>query len=79
MSNEGWIHQYEQNGVAIQDILAGSVFVDWFSESSQLEVIIDLTYTFFDDERENWTCHKHSYCCMEKNFTKNLYNELRLL
>ena len=63
-SNEYWIRRYEEDGLANSDILAGRVFVSRFSEASQLEVMIDLIFTFFDKERENWTRLKHRYSCM---------------
>ena len=62
--------------VAIHDILAGRDVVDWFTYSSNLEVMIYLIFTFFNQERENWTRWKHKYCKMEKNFAKNLFNAI---
>ena len=62
--------------VAIHDILAGHIVVAWFTHSSYLEVMIYLIFTFFDQERENWTRWKHKYCTMEKNFAKNLFNAI---
>ena len=75
-SNEFWINRYERDVVAIRDILAGRVVVDRFAYSSNLEVMIDLIFTFLDLERENWTRWKHRYSRMEKNFAKNLYNAI---
>ena len=34
-SNEFWISRYERDGVAIRDILAAHVVVDWFAYSKQ--------------------------------------------
>ena len=51
--NNRWILDYEREGVRIPDILAGRVRVTGFSTSSQLHMIINLIFTFFDKEREN--------------------------
>ena len=51
-SNDRWIKKYERDGMSIRDVLRGRVSVGRFV-SSQLEVIIDLIYTFLDAEREN--------------------------
>ena len=53
--NDRWILEYERDGVRIRDILAGRVRVTGLSTSSHLHMVIDLIYTFFDQERENWT------------------------
>ena len=76
LTNEYWVQRYERAGVAIRDILAGRVVVERFAASSNLEVMIDLIFTFFDQERENWTRWKDKYCRMERNFAKNLYNAI---
>ena len=36
--------------------------------------MINVIFTFFDIERENWTPWKHRYACMEKNLAKTLFN-----
>lgn len=72
--NDRWILEYERDGVRIRDILAGRVCVTGLSTSSHLHMVIELIYTFFDQERENWTRHKHRYMRMEKNMARNLYN-----
>ena len=76
LTNEDWVQSYEQAGVAIRDIVAGRVVVEWFGASSILEDMIDLIYTFFDHERENWTQWKDKHRRMERNFAKNLYNAI---
>ena len=76
LTNEYWVQRHERAGVAIRDILAGRVVVERFAASSNLEVMIDLIFTFFDKERENWTRWKDKYCRMERNFAKNLYNAI---
>lgn len=66
--------RYERGGFPIRLVSAGHVAVGNFAESSQLEVMIDLIFTFFDIERENWTRWKHRYACMENNLAKTLFN-----
>lgn len=44
--------------------------------SSQLPIIINQMYHFFDVEHENWVKSKCQYCCIERNFAWNLYNKL---
>ena len=72
--NDRWILEYERDGVWIRNILAGRVRVTGLSMSSHLHMVIELIYTFFDQERENWTRFKHRYMRMEKNMARNLYN-----
>ena len=72
--NDRWILEYERDGVRIRDILAGRVRVTGLSTSSHLHMMIELIYTFFDKERENWTWFKHRYARMERNMAMNLYN-----
>ena len=74
--NDRWILKYEHDGVRIRDILAGRVRVTGLSTSSHLHMVIELIYTFFDQERENWTRFKHRYMCMERNMAMNLYNAI---
>ena len=64
--NDRCILEYERDGVRIRDILAGRVRVTGLSISSHLHMVIELIYTFFDQERENWTRFKHRYMRMEK-------------
>ena len=73
---ERWIFDFEQAGVAIRDVLAGRVEVGRFAKSSHLEFMVDLIFTFFDKERENWTCWKSRYARMEKVFARNLFNAI---
>ena len=68
------MRRYERGGFPIRHVSAGHLAVGNFTESSQLEVMIDLIFTFFDIERENWTSWKHRYACMEKNLAKTLFN-----
>ena len=72
--NDSWVLNYEREGVAIRDVLAGRIRVSGFALSSQLHMVIDLIFTFFDKERENWTRWKHRYARMEKNFARTLFN-----
>ena len=72
--NDRWILEYERDGVRIRDILAGRVRVMGLSTSSHLHMVIELIYTLFDQERENWTRFKHRYARMEKNMARNLFN-----
>ena len=48
LTNKARITRYKQHGVAICDILVGQVVIDWFAYSSNLEVMISLIFTFFD-------------------------------
>ena len=73
LTNEAWITRYEQDSVAIRDTLAGHAVLDRFAYSSNLEVMINLIFTFFDQERENWMRWKHR---TQKNFARNLYNAI---
>ena len=50
---DAWMSRYERKGFSIRDVLEGRVSVGRFCESSQLEVMIDLIFTFFDIERGN--------------------------
>ena len=74
LMDDAWVLNYEREGVAICDMLAGRIRVSGFATSSQLHMIIDLIFTFFDKERENWTRWKHRYARMEKNFSRTLFN-----
>ena len=74
--NDRWILEYERDGVRIRNILAGRVRVTGLSTSSHLHIVIELIYTFFDQERENWTRFKHRYMRMERNMAMNLYNAI---
>ena len=65
--NENWVFDFEQAGVAIRDVLAGRVEVGRFAKSSQLDFMVNLIFTFFDKERENWTRWKSRYARMEKS------------
>ena len=76
ISNERWIREYEEDGVSIHEVLGGHVYINRFTQSNRLKMIVDLIFTFFDKERENWTRWKHRYSRMEKNFAKNLYNAI---
>lgn len=53
--SDRWILEYVRDRVRIRDILAGRVRVTGFSVSSHLHMVIDLVYTLFDKEGENWT------------------------
>ena len=72
--DDDWVFNYERDGIAIRDVLAGCIRVSGFATSSQLHMIIDLIFTFFNKERENWTRWKHRYSRMEKNFARTLFN-----
>ena len=74
--NENWVFEYEQAGVAIRDVLAGRVEVSRFAKSSELDFMVNLIFTFFDKERENWTRWKSRYARMEKVFARNLFNAI---
>ena len=76
MTNQSWIFAYEQAGVSIRDVLAGRVEVGRFAKSSHLEFVVNLIFTFFDKERENWTRWKSRYARMEKVFARNLFNAI---
>ena len=69
--DDSWVLNYEREGVAIRDVLAGRVRVSGFQTSSQLHMIIDLIFTFFDKERENWTRWKHR-CANGKKLRENI-------
>ena len=51
--DDAWVLNYEREGLAICDVLAGRIRVSGFETSSQLHMIIDLIFTFFDKERED--------------------------
>ena len=67
---------YEEAGVAIRDVLAGRVEIGRFAQSSHLELMVDLIFTFFDKGRENWTRWKSKYTRIEKVFAENLFNAI---
>ena len=74
--DEPWVRDYKRRGFPIRDMLTGRVNIVRFHQSSQLEIIINQIYVFFEHERENWTREKDQYDTMEQNFAKNLFNVL---
>ena len=76
LSDERWIVDFEEQGVAIRNVLAGQVEVGRFARTWHLELMVDLIFTFFDKERENWTRWKSRYTRMEKVFPRNLFNAI---
>ena len=70
---ESWVATYENNYINIRDILAGRIWIERLGACSQLEIIINQMYHFFDVERENWVRWKRQYCRIERNFAKNFY------
>ena len=67
-----WIEYHERRGFCIHDMMTGRVNVGHFYQSSQLEVVTNQIYVFFEHKRENWTREKERYDKMEHNFAKNL-------
>ena len=67
-------HRYP--ALKIPYVLASHDSVDRCGESSQLEVMIDLTLMFFNLERENWMPCKHCYACITQlhSFHQDFYN-----
>ena len=47
--NENWVFDFEQADVAIRDVLAGRVEVGRFAKSSQLDFMVNLIFTFFEN------------------------------
>ena len=74
--DETWVRTYEGSGVPIRGILSGRISIQRFGESSQLEIVINQIYYFFDVERENWERSKRRYGWIERNFAKNFYNAI---
>ena len=73
--DEPWVRHNEPNGVPFHNVLTGHVSVNHFCQSSQLQVVINQIYVFFEHERENWTQGKARFVKME-NFSKNFFNTL---
>ena len=67
LMDDAWVLNYEREGVAIRNVLEGRIRVSGFETSNQLHMIIDLIFTFFDKERENWTRWKYKYTRLLKH------------
>ena len=74
--DDDFMTMYELTGILIREVLAGRAWVREFSDSSQLEVMIEL---FFDQERENWARSEHRYERIEKQFARTLMVAIRTI
>ena len=67
-----FMRMYDLMRVPIREVLTGRAWVNRFSDSSQLKVMIHQIKIFFDQERENWVRSKHHYRQIEKQFACTL-------
>ena len=74
-----FMRMYDLMRVPIREVLTGRAFVNRFSDSSQLEVMIHQIEVFFDQERENWVRSKHRYQRIEKQLARTLMVAIRAI
>ena len=74
-----FMRMYELMGIPIREVLADRAWVNHFSDSSQLEVMLHQIELFFDQERENWTRSKCSYERIERQFARTWMVAIRTI